>query len=125
MTGAALVMVACADGSVGDSLRLFLSQYGCVVELFRSGADLMRRLGEVEPALVIVDTELGDGDGIALMQQVRRHEHGAPVIVLGSQGDVAAGVLAMRHGALDFLEKPFFQSALKQNVEQVLAARED
>jgi FixJ family two-component response regulator len=121
MTTATLVMVACADGSVGDSLRMFLKQYGCAVELFRAGADLVRRLPESQPVLVITDTELADGDGITLMQRVHDHDHNLPVIVLGKQGDVAAGVLAMRNGALDFLEKPFFQSALRANVEQVLA----
>jgi two-component system, LuxR family, response regulator FixJ len=121
MTTAALVMVACADSSVGDSLRMFLNQYGCSVELFRAGTDLMGRLREKCPALVIIDIELADGDGIALMQKVHRHNQAVPVIVLGKQGDVAAGVQAMRNGALDFLEKPFFQSALRQNVEQVLS----
>ncbi|MFO1435447.1 MAG: response regulator [Gammaproteobacteria bacterium] len=120
-----LVMVACADPAISDALRLFLGQHGCRVALFQIGERLLRELPEQRPGLIVIDSEFDDDKGIALLRQILSIDHSLPVVVLGKQGDVAAGVLAMRSGAADFLEKPFFQVALRRNLERALGSATD
>jgi FixJ family two-component response regulator len=117
-----LVMVACADPGIGDALRLFLGQHGCRVDLFQRSTRLLHELPQRHPQLVVVDSEVDDGKGITLLQQIHTLDQKLPVVVLGKQGDVAAGVMAMRSGALDFLEKPFFQLALRRILERVFGS---
>jgi FixJ family two-component response regulator len=116
-----LVFVAARDTEMGAALRVLIDQHGCRTEVFTSSQALLERLREVVPVLVVTDMELSDTNGVALMQQTHDIAGRVPVVVIGRQGDVAASVSAMRSGAVDFLEKPFFQVALLRNVNGVLS----
>lgn len=117
----ALVFVAGRDPEMGAALRVLIDQLGCQTEVFASSHALLVRLRETVPAMLVTDMELSDTDGIELMLRAHQVAPGLPVVVIGRQGDVAASVSAMRGGAVDFLEKPFFQVALVRNLERVLA----
>ena len=43
-----------------------------------------------------------------------------PIIFITGHGDVSMAVNALKRGAVDFIEKPFEQAALKQLVERML-----
>lgn len=116
-----LVFVAGRDGEMGAALRVLIDQLGCHTEVFASSHALLDRLRDTVPAMLVTDMELSDMSGIELMLQAHQIAPGLPVVVIGRQGDVAASVSAMRGGAVDFLEKPFFQVALMRNLERVLA----
>lgn len=114
-----LVYVVDSDRSVSEALRLFLNQHGCQAEAFASAAAVLERMANAHPKLVIIDSELSDMDSIGLLQQVRARDSGIAVIILGRQGDVSGSVNAIRNGAIDFLEKPFLQSALLRHVRKL------
>jgi FixJ family two-component response regulator len=117
----ALVFVAARDAEIGAALRVLIDQHSCHTEVFTSSQALLERLRHVVPVLVVTDMELSDTNGIALTQRAHDIAGKLPVVVIGRQGDVAASVSAMRGGAVDFLEKPFFQVALRRNLERVLS----
>jgi signal transduction histidine kinase/DNA-binding NarL/FixJ family response regulator len=54
---------------------------------------------------VLLDIYLPDGDGLALLREVRASGLEAPVIVLTGQGDEALAVELMKAGAADYLPK--------------------
>jgi len=56
---------------------------------------------------VVLDLKLPDIDGLALLQTIRGYAPPPPVIVITAHGSVATAVEAMRHGAYDFIVKPF------------------
>lgn len=116
-----LVFVAGRDAEMGAALRVLIDQHGCRTEVFTGSRALLDRLREIVPAMLVTDMELSDASGVELMVQAHGVAPGLPVVVIGRQGDVAASVSAMRGGAVDFLEKPFFQVALVRNLERVLA----
>jgi two-component system response regulator FixJ len=58
-------------------------------------------------------------DGIELMRQLKARGRAFPVIVMTGHGDVPLAVEAMKLGAFDFLEKPFDDEVL---IEQIKAA---
>jgi len=116
-----LVFVAGRDAEMGAALRVLIDQLGCHTEVFTSAHALVERLRHTIPAMLVTDMELSDTGGIELMQQAHQTAPGLPAVVIGRRGDVAASVSAMRGGAVDFLEKPFFQVALVRNLERVLA----
>jgi DNA-binding response OmpR family regulator len=57
--------------------------------------------------LLIVDLNLPDGDGAELLARLRKHHPLASAIVVTGAPSVATAVSALRHGAVDFLAKPF------------------
>ena len=59
------------------------------------------------PQLVLLDLQLPDGDGLELLETLRRDAPDCRVIVITANGSINRAVQAMRAGAFDFLVKPF------------------
>lgn len=62
--------------------------------------------GTRQPDLLIVDLGLPDGDGVALIEDVRRWS-AVPIIVLSARSDEADKIAALDAGADDYVTKPF------------------
>ncbi|MFZ5806088.1 MAG: sigma-54-dependent transcriptional regulator [Verrucomicrobiota bacterium] len=76
-----------------------------------------------EPAdLLIIDLLLPDGDGLGLMQTVKKISPAAEVIIMTGFGTIESAVEAMKQGAANYLLKPFtlpqFDVALQQILEK-------
>jgi len=58
------------------------------------------------PAFAVVDLRLDDGNGLDVIEQVRRHRPDSRVVVLTGYGNIATAVTAVKLGAIDYLAKP-------------------
>jgi len=72
------------------------------------------------PALLISDLSLPDGDGMDLLNAVREANLSTRVIVMTGYGGVAEAVRATKLGALDFLTKPVDLDHLLRVVRRAL-----
>ncbi|MFI1166415.1 response regulator [Streptomyces sp. NPDC020801] len=83
-----------------------------------SAAGALRRL-ETLPRLdlVLMDHYLPDETGLAVVQEMRRRGHRTDVIMVTAARDVATVQAAMRHGALQYLVKPFSFAGLRTKLE--------
>jgi DNA-binding response OmpR family regulator len=70
-------------------------------------ADARSRLSTLGYDVVVLDWMLPDGDGIALLEQLRRDGHRTPVLMLTARGATPEKVLGLRSGADDYVTKPF------------------
>ena len=77
---------------------------------------------EVRPRLVLLDLQLPDGDGLELLDTLRRDSPELRVIVVTANGSINRAVQAMRAGAFDFLVKPFDETRLLSAVTNALAS---
>jgi two-component system, NtrC family, response regulator AtoC len=57
--------------------------------------------------VVLLDYQLPDGDGIAVLKKIREMNPDAPVIMLTAYQNVSLVVEAMKAGAFDYASKPF------------------
>lgn len=75
-----------------------------------------------EPDGIIVDVRLQDGDGLVLVQKLRRNTSTCqiPILVLTAGHDEARREEAMRAGADDYVAKPFQPAELVDRLAQVL-----
>jgi len=76
------------------------------------------------PAVVLVDTSLGNDDGYALAKEIRKKSPSAAVIILASKGNPYDAAKGKEAGADDFADKPFDTQQLIDKVKKALAARE-
>ena len=75
---------------------------------------------EQAPAAVLLDLNLPDMAGMDILKEVTGHRYGCSVIVITAHGSINVAVEAMRHGAYDFLVKPFDPERLRVTLRNAL-----
>ncbi|MCZ8132435.1 MAG: response regulator [Steroidobacteraceae bacterium] len=115
-----LVCVADGDAGVREGVRALLGTLGADVHGYATGGELLASLEVELPACVIADVSLPDMSGLELMAELRRRGIRVPTILLSSDAEVSGAVDAMRAGALDFIEKPYVDRALLNQVAPLL-----
>ena len=68
-------------------------------------------------AALILDLGLPDGDGLALLREIRHLNNSIPVLVLTARGGLHDRVQGLRSGADDYLVKPFALEELIARLE--------
>ena len=71
-------------------------------------------------AALILDLGLPDGDGLALLRELRQRDNPVPVLVLTARGGLHDRVQGLRSGADDYLVKPFALEELIARLEAQL-----
>jgi two-component system response regulator PilR (NtrC family) len=64
--------------------------------------------------LCLADMRLPDGNGLDLVDEIRRQRPQMPVAVITAHGQVEAAVRALKAGAFDFINKPIEQDTLRR-----------
>jgi len=73
--------------------------------------------------LVLSDIAMPGLDGLALAREVRRTAPSTPVVLVTGNATFDHALRAIRHGACDFLLKPFNLDTLDQTVKRALERR--
>jgi DNA-binding response OmpR family regulator len=101
------------DDVVGRSLP-------CNIIAARSITDAKKILATQPIELMLADINLPDGNGTSLISALRQQQPDAHAIMITGQPSVDGVVSALRHGALDFLPKPFSAEHLLDRVAKAL-----
>ena len=89
-----------------------------------SGVGEALNLFDQEPSrLVITDMRMPDGDGLQVMEGVRKRMPETPVILLTAYGSVPDAVMAMRGGACDYLQKPISFAELESAADRFVLCK--
>ena len=79
---------------------------GYLVDTADTVADGLRKADAAPPAYAVVDMRLEDGNGLDVIEMVRRRRPDSRVVVLTGYGNIATAVTAVKLGAVDYLAKP-------------------
>src|SRR6266849_7070557 len=71
-------------------------------------------------AALVLDLGLPDGDGLAILREIRERKDPIPVLVLTARAGVHDRVTGLRSGADDYLVKPFAFEELVARLEALL-----
>ncbi|AXG80693.1 response regulator [Streptomyces paludis] len=94
-----------------------------VVAQAHSAAEALARISGHSVDLVLLDHRLPDGNGVAVVRELRRLGHQTDVIMVTAARDVATVQAAMRQGALQYLIKPFDFAGFRAKLEAYAALR--
>ncbi len=75
------------------------------------------------PELVLVDLVMPKMDGMELLRRIKAADPKCTVVMITAHGSVERAVEAMRHGAADFITKPFRVNQLIVRLENVCSIR--
>lgn len=116
-----LVYVVDDDDAVRDSLDLFLTLKGFDVVGFNSAKAVLETI-ELDPSLLILDVNMPDVDGFALLQELRERGNLVPVILMTGLGDGDVRSRAERAGVAALFDKPIDTPALFSRINEILLA---
>ncbi len=83
----------------------------------RLAANYNQALNEIDkkmPDVAIIDVKLdkGDNDGIQLLSHIKSKNTDVPVIMISGHANIEMAVNSLKHGAFEFVEKPFDKNRL-------------
>jgi len=116
-----VVYVVDDDDAVRDSLHWLLEASRYRVVGYDSAEKFLADYDPAAIAVAILDVRMPGMSGLELQEALLARKATLPIIFITGHGDVPMAVTTMKRGAVDFIEKPFDQAALKALVERMLA----
>ncbi len=104
-----------------EFLALTLIESSVDVVLAANGIEATRKLESEKFDVLIIDSMMEGGDGIALTQQIRATKAGrnVPVLLMSSLSTALARRMAKDAGVNEFLVKPFGQSQFLEQIRNL------
>ncbi len=122
MSSGATVYVVDDDEGIRHSLSLLIGAIGLKVRVFSDAAAFLSAFDPTLRGCIVADLKMPGLDGLEMQERLNAVNCRMPIIFLSGHGDVPAAVRALRHGAVDFLEKPFNPKLLLERIEQAIEA---
>ena len=113
---ASTVYIVDDDEAVRDSLRWLLEANNYRVRAYASAEAFLAEYDEQQPGVLIVDVRMPGMSGLELQEQLIARKSSMPVVFITGHGDIPMAISTMKKGAVDFLEKPFDETALREIV---------
>lgn len=124
-TTASTVYIVDDDEAVRDSLRWLLEANTYRVKAFASAEAFLSEYREDQPGVLIVDVRMPGMSGLQLQEELINRKSLMPVVFITGHGDVPMAVNTMKKGAVDFLEKPFNETDLREIVSRMFEQAND
>ena len=103
----AKILVVDDEHLIRWSLEQNLKKQGYEVVTAGTGEDALRLAREEQPELVLLDYHLPGINGLEVLQRLKELDEEVLVIMVTAQGGLETAVNTMRHGAYDYINKPF------------------
>ena len=102
------------------TLEALLGRRGYQVEVAANAAVGMRLLESKTPALVLLDLQLPDADGLHMLEQIKADYPDTQVIILTAHDSLNNAIESIKRGAYHFISKPYAPEELLSLVEKAL-----
>lgn len=116
------VLVVEDDREIRSMMQSSLAVEGFAVQTAVSVSEANALLQHDLPDILVLDLGLPDGDGITLVQAVRKR-HNLPILVVSARHQEAQKILLLDAGADDYLTKPFSVGELLARIRVALRHR--
>ncbi|MFT8542436.1 response regulator transcription factor [Acetobacter sp.] len=117
MTDDCVVYVIDDDSSVRAALEDLLASVGIRVLAFDTTTAFLTHGMEDVPGCLVLDVRMPGQSGIDFHRSMAGLGINLPVIFITGHGDIPMGVDAIKHGAIEFLTKPFNDQTLLDAIQ--------
>jgi FixJ family two-component response regulator len=108
------------DPVVRDALSVVFKLEGYRVGSFADGASFLAAARLRVPSCVILDVQMPGQSGLDILKELNAEDYDAPIFMISGRGDIPMAVDAIKHGALDFIEKPFNMETVLSQVRKAI-----
>ena len=102
------------------SQKFFLETFLPEVRTWESAEAFLAEDDLTRPGCLVLDIRMSGMSGLELQRLLEMRHSTLRIIFLSAHGDIGTAVHAMRHGALDFLEKPVEPEVLLEKVRKTV-----
>ncbi len=119
------VLIVEDDPVLREALAETMTIAGHTYITAKDGKEALTLLELHQPAVVLTDIRMDKLDGNQLLVEIHKKRPGLPVILMTAYGSVEDAVYAIRHGAVDYLSKPFSAQLLIEKINQYIKVDEE
>ena len=101
-------------------LRLGLPEHGFKVVTASNGQEALKVLFDKQIDVVVTDVRMPVMDGVELIYEMERLGIKLPIVVTTAHADIETAVKTLKHGACDYIRKPFSVEELVQSVKKAM-----
>ncbi|MFN0141252.1 MAG: sigma-54-dependent transcriptional regulator, partial [Pyrinomonadaceae bacterium] len=116
----ATILIVDDDASLRRVIEFQLQECGYTVLTAQNGEEGLDLMMTNQIDCLITDWRMPEMSGLDLLRRTSAANSEIPVIVITAFSDVETAVEAMRHGAFDFITKPFNRDIILLTVERAL-----
>jgi nitrogen regulation protein NR(I) len=117
------ILIVDDEENVRYSFRKFYQSSGYEVIEAANGLEAISVVDRHKPDLVLMDIEMPGLNGLEAIQRIKQLQPDIPVVIITAFGTSERVISAMKHGAFDYLEKPFDVDRLKTIVSEALEVK--
>lgn len=114
------ILVVDDEAVIRDGLCRILNDECFRVETCKSGHAAINLLQKEDFGLIITDLKMPGMNGIEVLKAVKTLQPDVPVIMITGYATVDTAVDAMKHGAIDYISKPFTPELFLDKVKRAL-----
>ena len=114
MTAKPLIRIVDDDEALTASIAMLLEAMGWDVAVWHSGGAFLDEADLMRPGCLVLDVRMPGLTGLDVQAELERRGSNLPILFLSAHGSIQMAVHVMRHGAVDFLEKPVEPMTLVQ-----------
>src|SRR5215218_2514631 len=113
------ILVVEDESSIASFVSLYLKNAGYSVRTSPTGGDALQQVASNRPALIVLDLNLPDINGIEVCRRIRKSGE-VPSSMLTARDEHVDKIICLEVGADDYLTKPFNPRELVARVKSVL-----
>ncbi|MFB9052414.1 sigma-54-dependent transcriptional regulator [Formosa undariae] len=112
------------DVAFSNMLKRFLEKHDYTVTISYGFEDAKAIILKDDFDLIFTDLRLPDGNGLELLEIVKKNKEKTPVILMTGYAEVSTAVKAMKQGAIDYISKPFNQDEVLHVISNALKSEQ-
>jgi two-component system, NtrC family, response regulator AtoC len=114
------ILVVDDDAVIRSQLVRLYTQNGYTVVAVSSAEEALTQLAEGKIDFVITDIKLPGLDGVRLIANMQENYPDVPVIAITGYSDIETAINVLKHGACDFVVKPFDLGSVQESTRAAL-----
>jgi len=118
LSQAARLLVVDDEESLRITTAAIFEKEGYVVDTASSGDEAIDLMNKEDYDLVLTDLHMEGGDGLSVLNRVRRHAPLTISVVLTGFASVESAIAALQEGAYDYLVKPCDIESMKHTIRR-------
>jgi two-component system, NtrC family, response regulator HydG len=118
------ILIVDDEPIVRKSLASWFEEEGYTVSVAASGRETLEKLTQEEWDIYLLDIKMPGMDGLELQRRIKEINAQATIIIMTAYASVETAVEAMKHGAYDYIVKPFEPDALEHLIRNAVERKE-